>query len=349
VTACPRELNRKQTKPVSQLGARARRAAVACAMLHHFALGIQGVQAGGGQIEWSSIQNHHRARRVVRSVHSTLSAIATYGCFVLFLSSGDARRQIMFVWQVARALLRPPEFRADKLSVAFVDAGCLTCDSTHGAQGADGMPACEQFGSRQQQGPPSTSGRQRPQPQQRRYTITHNDLTGDLQLTVGRDFNQQQISGFYTRIMRDEVVAEWRWGPAQPSLHVYCHVSGQQLWPLAPPKLRNFIFQRELPLVRVCCLLCIWIAAVRGNLRAGGAQMPCTTVHCILLLSLCSFNALHGMAWPCHASYYFHVAMSCTVHFQHRACLACLAPVRDTVCDSCRRFWTRCFTLIASS
>ena len=33
------------------------------------------------------------------------------------------------------------------------------------------------------------------------------------------------------------------------SLHVHCHVSGEERW-LAPPGLRDFIFRREMPLVR---------------------------------------------------------------------------------------------------
>lgn len=87
-------------------------------------------------------------------------------------------------------------------------------------------------------------------PQGRRYTLTHNDVTGELRLTVGIDYNMGQISGFYTRLLRDEVVAEWRsagvGGTTQ--LHIYCHVSGEEKW-LAPPLLRNYIFRREMPLV----------------------------------------------------------------------------------------------------
>ncbi len=48
---------------------------------------------------------------------------------------------------------------------------------------------------------------------------------------------------------RDEVLAEWIFdGEGQASLHVHCHVSGEERW-LAPPALRNYIFQREMPLV----------------------------------------------------------------------------------------------------
>ena len=51
------------------------------------------------------------------------------------------------------------------------------------------------------------------------------------------------------RLLRDEVLAEWRWEGA-PTLHVHCHVSGQERW-LAPPQLRNYIFKREMALVRL--------------------------------------------------------------------------------------------------
>jgi len=48
---------------------------------------------------------------------------------------------------------------------------------------------------------------------------------------------------------RDEVLAEWCFASnGCATLHVYCHVSGEERW-LAPPALRNYIFQREMPLV----------------------------------------------------------------------------------------------------
>jgi hypothetical protein len=56
----------------------------------------------------------------------------------------------------------------------------------------------------------------------RRYTLTHSDITGDLFLTIGPAFDQAQISGRYTRLMRDEVLAEWLEDELLPSLHVYC-------------------------------------------------------------------------------------------------------------------------------
>ena len=46
------------------------------------------------------------------------------------------------------------------------------------------------------------------------------------------------------------MLAEWRFGSGGgASLHVHCHVSGEERW-LAPPGLRDFIFRREMPLVR---------------------------------------------------------------------------------------------------
>lgn len=60
----------------------------------------------------------------------------------------------------------------------------------------------------------------------RRYTLTHSDATGDLFLSIGTEYDQKQISGFYTRLMRDEVLAELKQEDGRLSLHIYCHVSG---------------------------------------------------------------------------------------------------------------------------
>ena len=81
----------------------------------------------------------------------------------------------------------------------------------------------------------------------RRYTLTHSDTTGDLFLTVGLDYDRRQISGWYTRLMRDEVLAEWLEDKDGPALHVYCHVSGGLVFGTAG--WRDAIFRHELPLV----------------------------------------------------------------------------------------------------
>jgi hypothetical protein len=81
----------------------------------------------------------------------------------------------------------------------------------------------------------------------RRYTLTHSDTTGELFLTIGPSFDKAQISGWYTRLMRDEVLAEWHHDDDGPSLHVYCHVSGGLVFGTA--RWRDAIFRHELPLV----------------------------------------------------------------------------------------------------
>jgi len=81
----------------------------------------------------------------------------------------------------------------------------------------------------------------------RRYTLTHSDVTGNLYLTIGPDYSLDQISGWYTRLMRDEVLAEWKDNQEGPSLHVYCHVSGGLVFGRAG--WRDAIFRSEMPLV----------------------------------------------------------------------------------------------------
>ena len=80
----------------------------------------------------------------------------------------------------------------------------------------------------------------------RAYTLTHSDSSGDLFLTIGPDYNWPQISGWYTRLMRDEVLAEWRFDE-QPKFLVHCHVSGGIV--LGSAGWRKSIFRRHLPMV----------------------------------------------------------------------------------------------------
>lgn len=81
----------------------------------------------------------------------------------------------------------------------------------------------------------------------RRYTLTHSDFSGDLFLAIGLDFDTEAISGFYTRLMRDEVLGEWLKQEGNYFLHVYCHVSGGII--LGTAGWRDSIFRHELPLV----------------------------------------------------------------------------------------------------
>lgn len=79
------------------------------------------------------------------------------------------------------------------------------------------------------------------------YTLTHSDRTGDLFLTVGPRINREQIRGWWTRFLRDEVLAEWNLTGNAISLHVHCHVSGGIA--IGPAAWRDSIFRKELPLV----------------------------------------------------------------------------------------------------
>jgi hypothetical protein len=79
----------------------------------------------------------------------------------------------------------------------------------------------------------------------RAYTLTHSDSTGELFLTIGTDYDRKQISGLYTRFMRDEVLAEWRNREESYELHVHCEVERGIGW----VSMRESIFRRELDLV----------------------------------------------------------------------------------------------------
>jgi hypothetical protein len=81
----------------------------------------------------------------------------------------------------------------------------------------------------------------------RRYTLTHSDITGELFLSIGNEYNVRQISGLYTRLMRDEVLAELSDDRDRLIFRVYCHVSGGFVFGTA--KFRYRIFQSELQMV----------------------------------------------------------------------------------------------------
>lgn len=81
----------------------------------------------------------------------------------------------------------------------------------------------------------------------RRYTLTHSDVTGDLYLSIGPDYDVDQISGIYTRLMRDEVLAELVNDQGETSLHVYVHVSGGIVFGF--PAWRNEILHHHMPMV----------------------------------------------------------------------------------------------------
>ncbi|MFC2028972.1 staygreen family protein [Chloroflexota bacterium] len=81
----------------------------------------------------------------------------------------------------------------------------------------------------------------------RKYTLTHSDLTGDLFLSIGPYYDRKQIGGFYTRLMRDEVLAELKEEDKVIRLQAYCHVSGGIV--IGNARWRNDIFHHHMRLV----------------------------------------------------------------------------------------------------
>jgi hypothetical protein len=77
--------------------------------------------------------------------------------------------------------------------------------------------------------------------------MTHSDMTGELFLSIGSRYNTEQTSGLYTRLMRDEVLAELSDESNGLEFRVYCHVSGGFVFGWT--RLRYRIFKAELPLV----------------------------------------------------------------------------------------------------
>ncbi|MFC1892830.1 staygreen family protein [Chloroflexota bacterium] len=81
----------------------------------------------------------------------------------------------------------------------------------------------------------------------RRYTLTHSDIAGELFLSIGHDYDKGQISKLYTKLMRDEVLADLVSNKDSLQFDVYCHVSGGFV--IGRAKWRYDIFRSELPLV----------------------------------------------------------------------------------------------------
>ena len=76
---------------------------------------------------------------------------------------------------------------------------------------------------------------------QRRYTLTHSDITGDLFLTIALSYAYDKIN-----TMRDEVLGEWIKKDESYFYNVYLYVDGQ--FGSGVTAIRNFVFRRELPL-----------------------------------------------------------------------------------------------------
>ncbi|URE16489.1 Senescence-inducible chloroplast stay-green protein [Musa troglodytarum] len=83
----------------------------------------------------------------------------------------------------------------------------------------------------------------------RTYTLTHSDVTSKITLAVSNTINRAQLQGWYNRLQRDEVVAEWKKVQGKMSLHVHCHISGGHFLLDLIANLRYYIFCKELPVV----------------------------------------------------------------------------------------------------
>nr|GLL49295.1 protein STAY-GREEN, chloroplastic-like isoform X1 [Ipomoea trifida] len=83
----------------------------------------------------------------------------------------------------------------------------------------------------------------------RTYTLTHSDITSKITLAISQTINSSQLQGWYNRLQRDEVVAEWKKVKGKMSLHVHCHISGGHFLLNLCAKLRFYIFCKELPVV----------------------------------------------------------------------------------------------------
>lgn len=83
----------------------------------------------------------------------------------------------------------------------------------------------------------------------RTYTLTHSDITSKITLAISQTINKDQLQGWYNRLQRDEVIAQWKKSQGKMSLHVHCHISGGHWLLDAIAKLRFYIFRKELPVV----------------------------------------------------------------------------------------------------
>jgi len=95
------------------------------------------------------------------------------------------------------------------------------------------------------------AGKKHPEELPRIYTLTHSDVTSMITLAISREINKAQMKGWYSKLQRDEVVAEWKKVQGKMTLHVHCHISGGNLMHNFIANLRFYIFRKELPVVRI--------------------------------------------------------------------------------------------------
>jgi len=82
----------------------------------------------------------------------------------------------------------------------------------------------------------------------RRYTLTHSDVTGELFLTIGADYDRRALRGLQVRLERDEVLGEWVLSDSGPRLEL--RMAAQGGVPLfGTGAMRCDIFRRYRPMV----------------------------------------------------------------------------------------------------
>ncbi len=106
----------------------------------------------------------------------------------------------------------PPPFDPAKLTVMRLSGAEKESNSRRGRGGGNGSSApATAAAAAGTSAAAATSKSPSPLfPLPRRYTLTHNDVTGALALSIGSEYNSAQLEGWYVRMIRDEVLAEWR-------------------------------------------------------------------------------------------------------------------------------------------
>jgi hypothetical protein len=80
------------------------------------------------------------------------------------------------------------------------------------------------------------------------YTLTHSDLTGELFLTIGTDYDRRALRALQVRLERDEVLGEWVLSDQVPNLEL--RMAAQGGVPLfGTGAMRCDIFRRYRPMV----------------------------------------------------------------------------------------------------
>ncbi|KAI3928870.1 hypothetical protein MKW92_043681 [Papaver armeniacum] len=85
----------------------------------------------------------------------------------------------------------------------------------------------------------------------RTYILTHSDITSKLTLAISQTIDGSQLQGWYNKLQRDEVVAEWKKVKGNMTLHVHCHISGAHFLLDLLARLRFYIFRKELPVASI--------------------------------------------------------------------------------------------------